>query len=650
MVRPLVLLTLAGCSALAELPLDKSGETEPAVARLVATLLAQYHYDGRTPDDAIAREWMENYLQNLDFNHVFFLQSDVDAFMALATTLDDDIRSPKPKLDVAKRIYDRYRQRVAERVADANAILDGPIDLTDDESYRFDRKDAPWPRDAAEARELWRKRIEEQFILGALAGRSEDDTRDLLRKRYHRLLTDVNAAEPMDILERYLTAFTTTFDPHTVYFKPATQDNFDIEMQNSLEGIGASLRTVGEYTVVAGLIPGGPAEKGGELQVNDKIIAVAQGDGEPVDVIDLHIDKVVQQIRGKKGTEVRLTVIPADATDPGETRVVRIIRDKVVLADSDADLTIHEVEGRRYAVIEVPSFYADPSGSSASRDVERILRQDMLADGPIEGVILDLRQNGGGSLQEAVNMTGLFIDRGPVVQIRDGGGDVEVLSDRRRGMAWEGPLVVLTSPLSASASEIVAGALQDYGRALVVGSRTTHGKGTVQTLIGLSDMMARFGRKPPRAGALKLTTQKFYRVNGASTQVKGVMADVVIPSPWDGLDVYEADLDNALPWDTIAPVSYTPVGRLQPLLPELQAASEARVASSEAFQKMAEARAERERLKREKTVSLNLAVREKEKREGPTEPNDTEDGQTSKEDPVLDEALRVLADYTRAQG
>lgn len=651
MVRPLVLLALVSCTALADLPLAASlaaGETEPAVASMVASLLSTYHYDGRPVDDAIAKEWMDAYLEALDFNHVFFLQSDIDAYRAKATTIDDDLRSGRPKLELAMEIYERYRQRVRERVADANAILDGPLDLTNDEDYLFDRKDAPWPRDAADAKDLWRQRIEEQLVLGALSDKSEEETRDLLRKRYHRLETDTMSAEPMDALERYLTSLTTVFDPHTIYFKPASQDNFDIEMQNSLEGIGASLRTVGEYTIVADLIAGGPAEKGGKLQVNDKIIAVAQGNAEPVDVIDLNIDRVVRQIRGKKGTEVRLTVIPADATQPGETRIVSIVRDKVVLADSDADFVVKEVGGKRIAVIDVPSFYVDPGGKrSASRDLERILRKDMLETGAIDGVVLDLRQNGGGSLQEAVNMTGLFIDRGPVVQIREKSGEIETLEDKRGGTAWDGPLVVLTSPLSASASEIVAGAIQDYGRGLIVGSKSTHGKGSVQTVVSLSEMMARLSRgTPPRAGALKLTTQKFYRVNGESTQVRGVQADVVIPSPWDGLDIYEGDLEHALPWDEIAPTTYTPVGKLEPLVAGLQAKSDGRVASTEAFTKMKEAEAEREKLKEQKSVSLNLEKRKAERKETPDAP-ETAKGDAKKDlpDPVLDEALAVMMDF-----
>ncbi|MCB9675533.1 MAG: carboxy terminal-processing peptidase [Alphaproteobacteria bacterium] len=649
-----VFLALTSCSALAEHPTStgiQPGETEAAVARTVGQMLSTYHYNRRAIDDEVAVEWMDAYIEALDFNRMFFLQSDVDEFRGQARTIDDDLAKATPTLSLATKIYERYQQRVSERVAQANAILDAPIDLANDESYVFDRSEAPWPANDAEAAELWRQRIEEQFILGALAKKPEDDTRDMLRKRYHRLETDIKASESMDVLERYLSALTHVYDPHTTYFKPASADNFDIEMANSLEGIGASLRTIGEHTVVMDLIAGGPAEKGGLLKPNDKIIAVAQGKEEPVDVIDLPIDRVVKLIRGKKGTEVRLTVIPADAADPSATSIIPIVRDKVVLADSDAELKIREIDGKRFAVIEIPSFYLDPySKRSASRDLERILTQEM---GEVDGVILDLRENGGGALTEAVDMTGLFIKRGPVVQIREQGGDIEAMDDEDPTVAYDGPLMVLVSPFSASASEIVAGAIQDYGRGIIVGSERTHGKGSVQTVIDVSEVMSRMARiRGIQAGALKLTTQKFYRVNGASTQVKGVQSDVIIPSPWDGLDVYEGDLDHALPWDEIEGVSHPAWGTTRSVTKALQAKSTERVAKHPDFQKMAEDLVEREKRKAEKTVSLNLETRRAERALEP-EPDEDEDGVEKKKDakdPVLDEALLVMRDYLVSQG
>ncbi|MEZ4322157.1 MAG: carboxy terminal-processing peptidase [Myxococcota bacterium] len=653
MIRAATLfLALSSCSALAEDPVGiEPGPTEAAVARTVGQMLSTYHYNRRDIDDEVATEWMNAYIESLDYNRMFFLKSDVDGFLAKANTIDDDLNQNVPTLALATSIYKTYQKRVSERVADANALLDGPIDLTNDETYVFDRSEAPWAKNAAEAKELWRQRIEEQLILGALSKKSEDETRDMLRKRYHRLETDTRAADSMDVLERYLSGLTHVYDPHTTYFKPASADNFDIEMANSLEGIGASLRTIGEYTVVMDLIAGGPAEKGGVLKPNDKIIAVAQGSEPPVDVIDLPIDRVVKLIRGRKGTEVRLTVIPADAVDPSATAVVPIVRDKVVLADSDAELKIREVDGKRFAVIDIPSFYLDVRGKrSASRDLERILTEEM---GQVDGVILDLRENGGGSLQEAVDMTGLFIKRGPVVQIREQNGEIEALDDTDPTVAYSGPLMVLTSPFSASASEIVAGAIQDYGRGIIVGSERTHGKGSVQTVIDITDVMGRLTRlQGVQAGALKLTMQKFYRVNGASTQVKGVRADVVIPSPWDGLDVYEGDIDHALPWDEIEGVPHASYGSLGGAVKTLQAKSSERVKAEPKFQEMAEALAEREKRKAENTVSLNLEKRKAERKDAAGEDEAEDEAAPKKDgpDPVLDEALFVMRDFLTAQG
>jgi carboxyl-terminal processing protease len=649
MIRSLLFLALAGCSALAEHPSQtiEPGTTEARVAHAVGQMLQSYHYNRRDIDDVVAVEWMDAYLESLDYNRSFFLDADIKEFRAAAKTIDDDLRSSEPTLALATTIYQRYQQRVAERVEAAYRILDEGVDLTDHEEYMFDRSEAPWPADKAAADELWRKRIEEQYILGALQKKDPADTEDLLRKRYHRLRNDISASESMDVLERYLTALTHVYDPHTTYYKPASADNFDIEMANSLEGIGASLRTIGEYTVVMDLIAGGPAERGGELEPKDKIIAVAQGSEEPVDVVDLPIDKVVKLIRGKKGTEVRLTVIPADAEDPSETEVISIVREKVVLADSIASFEIKEVDGKRFAVVDIPSFYVDTKGKqSASRDLERILTEEM---GEVDGVILDLRQNGGGSLAEAVRMSGLFINKGPVVQIRELDGSVEAMNDTDPTMAYDGPLMVLTSPFSASASEIVAGVVQDYGRGIIVGSKQTHGKGSVQTVIDLTRVMGRFAQiRGIEAGALKLTMQQFYRVNGHSTQVKGVAADVVIPSPWDGLDIYEGDLDHALPWDAIDGVSHATYGEPSSFAPKLQVASTERVKAHPEFQQMAEDLLEREQRKADKVVSLNLEQRRTEL--GGDDDNDADEDDDAEQDIVLDEALFVMRDYIAELG
>ncbi|MBW1881825.1 MAG: PDZ domain-containing protein, partial [Deltaproteobacteria bacterium] len=413
-------------------------------------------------------------------------------------------------------------------------------------------------------------RIKEQVLRGLLRGESQESQVEMLRRRYHRLETDILATEPADVLEPYLASFAHAFDPHSDYFKPSTNADFDIEMSNSLEGIGATLRTEGEYTLVYSLVPGGPAQQGEELQPGDRIVAVAQGSEPPVDVVDERIDKVVKQIRGPKGTEVRLTVIPVDAPDPSHTRVIRITRDQVILAADDAESRVIEVPGQdgqgiKLGLIDIPSFYqdfqarrgGDPEFKSTTRDVKQLLTE--LKAEEVSGIILDVRRNGGGSLNESVELTGLFIPQGPVVQIGDRSGRTEAMYDPDPAVVYDGPLMVLTSPLSASASEILAGAIQDYDRGLVVGSASTHGKGTVQNVIDLDPVLRRFVRYPTPddlAGAVKVTTHKFYRVSGASTQLRGVQADVVLPSPFDGLELLEGDLDYVLGWDRVAPLTY----------------------------------------------------------------------------------------------
>lgn len=658
MIKPLTLLAILGCfpASADPAPLEAS-PWDGTVAAVTAALLEYQHYEGEPLDDKLAQEWLAEYLDALDPGRYYFLASDVAEFAALAPLLDDELRARTPRISTALLIFRRYQDRVRERMASAQEILKRDMDLTTDEVWRYDRSEEPWPVTPAEADEIWRLRIKDDMVRGELAGRSVEDTRTLLSKRFQRMLTDNEAQESGDVLELWLTALGKCYDPHTAYFKPATSDDFDIDLSNSLEGIGAELRTEGEYTVVVRLVPGGPAERDGTLQPKDKIIAVAQGNEPPVDVVDLRIDRVVKLIRGPKETEVRLTVLPADAADPSHTEVISIVRDQVILADSDAELELREVRsgGRTHtlAVIDLPSFYldlqgrmaGDPEYRSASRDVERILRTE-LPEGGVDAVVLDLRHNGGGSLSEAVDLTGLFIDRGPVVQIRERDGRKQTLRDKAAGMAWSGPMAVLTSPLSASASEILAGAVQDYGRGLVVGSRS-HGKGTVQTLIDIQDAVRRArGRTPPPEvrGALKITTQKFYRVSGSSTQEHGVNPDVVVPSLWDGLDVYESDLDKALPWDTIEPVPHKRVADLSGVFEALQAQSTQRVRASEDFLEIADVARERAALKKD-GVPLNLEARKALLDRDEEEEADEAEEEAEPVDFILGEQLQVVGDW-----
>ncbi len=650
-----ILLALSGCIAQASPDADthtapQLEEHHPVVANLVATLLRYQHYESRSLDDEMSRAWLEEYIETLDFNRMVFLASDIAEFRRWETTLDDDITSHHPTLEAATFIYARYQERLSERIAAAQRTLDAPIDLTTDRTWQIDRSEAPWPATAAEADELWELRVIEQVLLGDLQGTDRAERIALLKRRYARRLTDELSAEGSDVLEYYLSSLTRNYDPHSVYFKPATSDDFNIDISNSVEGIGAQLRTEGEYTEVVRIVPGGPADLDGRLQPGDRIISVAQGDGEPEDVIDLRIDRVVRLIRGKKGTEVRLTIIPVDATDQANTSEIDIIRDQVELTESDADSQVLTIGDETIGVIDVPSFYidsmaraqGDPNYSSVSHDVRRLLGE--LSEQEIDGLILDLRGNGGGSLSEAVDLAGLFITRGPIVQVRDREGRKEVLKDPDAKQVYDGPLVVLTDALSASASEIVAGAIQDYGRGIVVGAQTTHGKGTVQQVVDLDmfiEQMTGNSTTDQRAGALKITTQKFYRISGGSTQNRGVLSDIVLPSPWDGLDVYESDLDNALPWDEIEPARFSVVGDTSSVLDTLRTDSAARVASSEEFQTLLSDLAEREELSERKTISLNLDER---RQEAESEPEDEEES-SEREDFILQEAAQILDDW-----
>ena len=655
-------LAVVGCAAKAA---PEPAEHHPLVSNLVATMMRYQHYAPRPIDDALSKAWLAAYIDDLDPNHMIFLQADIDEFQKYATILDDDILLRSPTLDAAEAIYARYQKRLGERIAGVHKVLAHDVDLDTDEQWRPDRSELPWPASAAEADDLWRKRLVNEVLVRELqpeAGensRSQAEIRETLGKRYDRILSDTMAADGADMLELYLGAFTRTFDPHSAYFKPATSDDFDIDISNSLEGIGARLQADGDYTVVKDIVPGGPADRDGALQPGDRIVAVAQGPDQPEDVVGMRLDRVVRLIRGKKGTEVRLTVIPIDA--PDQTRIVDITRDKVLLEESDADGQIIEVGGRKLGWIEVPSFYVDPqqraahSPSQGAADDVRALVESLQAQG-MDGLILDLRDNGGGSLNEAVEMAGLFIDKGPVVQVRSQDGSNEVLRDPDSALVYRGPMVVLTNPLSASASEIVAGALQDYGRAVIVGAETTHGKGTVQQLIDLDRFVAQLqgGSAGTASGALKLTTQKFYRVSGGSTQNKGVRSDIVLPSFWDGLDVYESNLENALTYDEIEAARYTPVGSMGRTLDTLRTRSATRVTADADFQDLKALLDRREAEKDQEEFSLNLEVRrarlQEEQAETAAEDEDTPQSDDPAEDFILQEAGAILNDWINLSG
>ncbi|MEM9701205.1 MAG: carboxy terminal-processing peptidase, partial [Planctomycetota bacterium] len=536
-------------------------------------------------------------------------------------------------LTFVNQVYDRYQQRLEQRVAFAQRLIDSEFDFTKDESIVSDPDQIAWVQTPAEMNERWRKRIKYDVLQLTLEDEELNDIRERLHKRYSNLLSVQRQIEPADKLETFITSLAMTFDPHSSFMSEKTLEDFQITMNLSLEGIGAALQNEDGYVTVKQIIQGGAAEEDGRLGLEDKIIGVAQqGEAEFTDVVEMRIGNVVQLIRGKSGTVVRLQVMPADG---GEVEVIELKRRKVELKDSAVRGEIYNLGDRlksedgtpgpslRIGVINIPSFYRDFQGANAgtegyastSKDVLKTL-QEFRDAGGVDAVIVDLRYDGGGALEEAIEVTGLFIDEGPVVQIKDPAGQIEVRRDEVPDVAYGGPLVVLTNRLSASASEIFAGAIKDYRRGIVVGDETTHGKGTVQNVMPV----------PPRQlfnllgnaseGALKLTIQQFYRVNGDSTQNLGVRSDVVLPDMLDHMELGEQYLDNALEFDRIDPANYQPVPMSSPsIAAKLQEASKARVAADPEFAKILKRIARYERDKERKTVSLNEAERRRERAE-----------------------------------
>lgn len=676
----LLIPTFAHAEAKALKPIQYQGE----IGTLVTNFMALYHYEGMRIDDTVSKRLFSNFLDSLDYNRLFFLASDIKSFESWENQFDEDLRETPVNLEKAFMMYNRYRQRVDERVDVILKMIGEDFDFTKDENYYYDRHKEAWASTEKQLDDIWRRRLKEEIIRFRLQGREKKDYMDVLEKRYSRLRKEIQEDEADDVLERFMTALTQAFDPHSTYFKPISKENFDIQMGHSLEGIGASLVREGEYTVIVDLLEGGPAIRGGVLRPDDKIVAVAQGkDGEFEDVVDMRINKVVQKIRGPKGTLVRLRIIPGDATDFSQVKEVSLIRDRVELTSLDAKAEVKNVrdkDGRvsRLGVIEIPSFYMDSAAKqrgdkdykSTTRDVRQLLKE--LESKSVDGVVIDLRTNGGGSLDEAIELTGLFIHNGPVVQVRNRQKQISVETDPDPEIAYEGPLLVLTSVFSASASEIFAGAIQDYDRGIVIGSQSTHGKGTVQQVISLESTLERYLNKrfdKDVAGALKLTTHKFYRVSGGATQFKGVLPDISLPSPYDGMKVTEDQLDYALPWDEIESAKHRDYNMVHDIIPILKSNSLQRVALESEFRFVREDVAEREALLKENSVSLNLSVREKEKEEREAKSKEREesrktrttlivvDNEPSKEkdsekaekvavpDFILEESLYVLRDY-----
>ena len=598
--------------AAAPTQLEPSKE-EIKAARSSVLMLKHLHYEHKKLNDALSSLVFTRYLKDLDGSRSYFLASDIKEFEVYRYLLDDDLS--KGDLGHAFLIYSRFQQRGTERLTYVLRELAKGIehlDFTKNSSLETKREDAPWAKSSDELDDLWHKRLMSTVLSLKLSGKDNAAISKMLTKRYQTQLNNMSRNKADDVFQLFMNSFAETYDPHTEYFSPRTSENFNINMSLSLEGIGAVLQSEDEYTKIVRLVPAGPAEKSGQLKPNDRVVAVAQGNNDFVDVIGWRIDEVVDLIRGPKDSVVRLQVLPASAVDEHQTKVVVITRKTIKLEEQAAQKRVIEITRNnkpyKIGVITLPTFYADfaamqagdPNYRSTTRDVAHLI-EELKAD-KVDGLVLDLRNNGGGSLSEANSLTGLFIETGPTVQVKNANGEVELLGDSDASVAYDGPLVVMVNRLSASATEILAGAIQDYGRGLVVGT-TSFGKGTVQSLRDLNH------------GQLKLTEAKFYRISGASTQHKGVEADINFPNIFQGADVGESVLENALPWDTIDSARYLPFNGFSRQLAALRIKSQQRQANDPDFCYLNDQIALAETLKKVTVISLNEAKRRKEQDE-----------------------------------
>lgn len=675
-VRALVLGSAAVVvTTLCTRQLCSSDQVDQQTARLVAQMIPAFHLSQRPIDDAVSTELVEGYIKELDPQKLYFLQSDVDEFRTQRTKLDDALQVGN--VDFAYQVFDVFKQRVTKQCELAHKLIDAEHDFTANDEMIADPDDREWAKSQDELNERWRQWIKRELLEFRLEEKPAEEARADLHKRYRNIkLLRIDQQQPMDTLETYLTEVAQCFDPHSSYMSPTTWENFEISFRLSLDGIGAELRPDDGYTIVHSVVKGGAADKDGRLKPNDKILGVGQATGDIVDIFEMKLNDVVKMIRGQSGTLVRLQVKPADG---GDTQIYELTRAKIELTAQAVKGEIIDTQDRigrpgRVGVIHVPSFYRDFEGAqgggdfkSAAADVAKVL-QDFNQQG-VDVIVVDMHNNGGGALAEAIEMSGLFIDQGPVVQVKDEQGNIEALRDDRPGVMTGKPVVVLCNRLAASASEIFAGVIKDYRRGLIVGDTSTHGKGTVQNLMDVTNSPV-FSRLLPRQqqqrGKLKLTIQQFYRVNGDSTQNRGVRSDIVIPSLIDHADFGESFLEHALPFDQIPPARYSPNSYVTPeLVAQLQRSSEERVAQNKDFQELQTVIGRYLERKNRKTVSLNEAVaraeRAKETADAEAEAllgeDAAEDGEkksTDAEAPVFpknfynDEVLNIALDYVGA--
>ncbi len=636
-------------------------ETQHATAsKRITARFTRAHYKKVTIDDALSGEVFDRFIKQLDYARNIFLITDINNFQEYRLEFDSVLT--RGKLDTAYNIYNLNMQRRLERYEYAISLLDvegekNPFNFTKEDVYSFDREDAPWPADEAELNELWRLKVKSDVLNLTLTKKEWPKIKEVLTKRYNYAIKRLKQSESEDAFQLVMNSFARVVEPHTSYLSPRNAERFQVDMNLSLEGIGAELRSIEDYTVIHRVVTGGPADKSKQLKSKDRIVGVAQGDKEFEDVIGWRLDDVVELIKGAKGTTVRLQVLPGESDDDANIKVVSIVRDIIKLEDRAAKSEVYlenpnDANSKKLGVITIPSFY-----NNLSKDVKKEI--DKLKEQKVEGIIVDLRGNGGGSLSEATLLTGLFIDKGPVVQIRDGANRIQVNSDRDGVSFFDGPLTVMVDRYSASASEIFSAAIQDYGRGVIIGEHT-FGKGTVQQHRGLGRVYDLY-EKP--LGSIQYTIAKFYRINGGSTQHRGVLPDISFPTAIDPEDWGESKEENALPWDHIQQARYTPLNELNKDIEYLSSLYQQRIKENPEFNYLLEDISTYQAAKDDKTISLNLATRKSEREErkskrlvrvneqlallGKEKVTDLDDlsDELDDLDPFLDETARITFDF-----
>ena len=620
----LVLLSFAATSqgATSEIPTSfvklKPTAEQGQSASLSAEVLKRYHYKPIALNDDLSVKIFDAYIKSLDGEKIFFIQSDIDQFANARTKLDDSILSEN--LGIPFAIFNLYKQRIAERITYAQSLLKQGFDFTKQDSYQYDREKAPWLKSEDEAHNLWQKRVKNDWLRLKLANKTDKNIVEVLNKRYDNYLKGINKLKGDDAFQSFMNAYAMSIDPHTNYFGVRASEDFDISMKLSLIGIGAVLEEKDEFTTIRELVAGGPAALSGKLKVGDRIVGVGQGgDTSVVDVTGFRLDDTVALIRGTTDSTAVLEILPAESGPDGKHKFVTMVRKKISLDKQAAKKTIIDVKDgnstRHIGVITLPIFYEDFAArgkgdkdfKSATRDVAALL--ESLKKDKVDSVLIDLRNNGGGSLTEAINLTGLFIDKGPVVQERDAKGDIKVDSVTDKSIVWTGPMGVLINHASASASEIFAAAIQDYGRGIIIGD-TSFGKGTVQTVVDLDELVK---NDKPKFGELKMTVAQFFRINGGTTQLRGVAPDVSLPSFLDAESFGESSYENALPWSQIKSANYKPAGNLVGIIPALKIDHDLRVAKDKDFQYLVKDIAEVNAERKKNSISLNYAERQKQR-------------------------------------